>query len=251
MAMTDFTYPLDSIAAALPYLVPVAEGWRYENPQTGVEARVEGRTATSHAGAGADADAHGYLLRGGLPRPSFMGVELAARFGLGAGFLERWNESNRAATAQAGKGPRLVAEHGLAWWRYMTGKAALRYAWPSLDVGVLEPLLLQRKATGEVVRVLVWPESFAHMVLSEALDFVVLRPVQQMQAPGQRPSGLVPFAALRERLHEQLRRFEEPLPYWLYRGGEAHRFLMRSVRALEAEPARDFTAVRLHEVVDG
>lgn len=237
LTMADFTYPLDAIDLALPHFVPVAGGWRYENPRTGVEARVEGGPR--------------YQMRGPLPRPSFTGVELAERFGLGAGFLALWNEANREATAAVAKAPRLVPERGLAWWRYVTGKMALRHAWPSLDVGLLDPLLLQRRSTGEVVRVMVWPESFAHLVLPDALDFVVLRPPLQTFAPTQRPSGLIPFAALLERLHEQLRRFEAPLPHWLYRGGESHRFLMRAAHALQAELAREFTAVRLHEVVDG
>lgn len=235
--MTDFTYPLDAIDPALPHLVPVEGGWRYENLQTGVEVRVERGSP--------------YQMRGPMPRPSFTGVELAERFRLGTGFLALWNEANREATAAVAKAPRLGREQGLAWWRYVTGKAALRHAWPSLDMGLLDPLLLQRRTTGEVVRVLIWPESFAHLILPEALDFVVLRPTLQTFAPVQRPSGLVPFAALRERLHEQLRWFEAPLPHWLYRGGEAHRSLMRAAHALEAEPAREFKAVRLHEVVDG
>ena len=240
MAIAEFTYPFDAFDPALPHLVPVMGGWRYENPLTGVAARVEGGPSPSP-----------YRMRGALPRPSFTGVELAEAFGLGVGFLAIWNDANREATAQVGKAPRLLPERGLAWWRYVTGKATLRLAWPSLDVGLLDPLFLQRRATGEVVRVLMWPESFTHFLLPEALDFVVLRPALLTFAPAQRPSGLIPFAALRECLGEQLRRFEVPLPHWLYRGGEAHRFLLRAAHALEAESAREFTAVRLHEVVDG
>lgn len=222
-----------------PNLAPAPGGWVYENILTRVTARIEG-----------------HLLKAPLPRPSFMALELMSALKLPPEFLDGWSAANRAATAAActpaagACPPRLRREDGEAWWRYMTGKGALRLAWPTVDVSILDLLLFQERRTGAVVRVLVWPERFSALVIPAAADYVVVRrdPLLVRQ-PQQRP-GLVPLPAVLEHLGAYVQRFDTPVPHWLYRGGEAHAFLIRSVRNLDARAPGEFAAVRPDQVVD-
>lgn len=232
--MTEFIYSVGEIDKNLPQVSQDATGWVYENLLTRVTARGEGG-----------------VLRTPLPRPSFAGLELAQALRLPAAFLARYAEANTAATAAAATAPRLRRQHGEAWWRYMTGKGALRLAWPTVDIQVLDLLLFREKASGEVARVLVWPERVSALVIPDAVDYVAVRPDLTRLPAQHRPPGLIRLETVLGHLGDRVQHFDDPLPHWLYRGGDSHAFVVRSLRSASARPPAEFAAVHPDQAVDG
>lgn len=234
--MPEFAYPLAAVDPATPHLAPRPEGgWQYENALTRVTARI----------------ADGWLSTP-LPRPSFAALELATALRLPADFRPRWEAANAAPTAAAldQGAPRLAPDQGEAWWRYMTGKGALRLAWPTMDVAILDLLLLRERATGRVVRVLVWPERCSALVIPAAADYLVVRG-DPLRPRDPQPPALVPREQALALLGDRVQPFPAPVPHWLYRGGDAHPFRMRSLRQQPGRAAGEFSAVRPDQVVDG
>lgn len=231
--MSEFAHPIGPIDPATPNLGPETGGWRYDNPRTGVTARVLDGT-----------------LRAPLPRPTFAIRELATALALGPDVVAAWEAANREATARASAdAPRLDRARGEAWWRYVGARATLRLAWPSADVHLPDLLLLARRDTREVLRVLVWPQPASTLVLPEA-DLVALRADPVLLRRDPRPQTLVPLADVLSFLGERVARFEMPMPHHLYRGGDAHPLVWAQVRRLPGTPATELTAAPLDQIVD-
>lgn len=231
--MAEFIYPVTEFNRTAPNLVEVTDGYVYENILTRVSARITGSR-----------------LHVPVPRPAFTALELATALQLPADFQTGWSTANQTAAAVAGSAPRLHPEQGREWWRYMCHKHALRLAWPTMDVAILDLLLFQHRPTSTVARVLVWPERTSSLVIPAAADYLVAKKDALVPGQVQQRPGLVDVQTAVAHLGERAQFFAEPVPHWLYRGGDAHMFLIRSLRNLTASPATEFSSVRPDQVVD-
>lgn len=131
-----------------------------------------------------------------------------------------------------------------AWRRYCAARPALRLAWPSADIVVPDLLLFERRATGERVVVLAWQERVSSLIIPEAAERIVLRSDPLSRRRDDRAPILLMRSEVVAVLGERARRYEVPVPHWLYRGGEAHPLLLEAVRALRGAAALEFRAAR-------
>lgn len=223
----------------------------YSNPATQV-------TATFTPGP------TGWEVQVPLPAPIYVAREiLAAAREAGftpsdpqTGWAPRWDAANSAAAAQLAAGgtppvycPRSKAEY---WWSYTRARQDIRRTWPSDDIGLAEVWLWARRPAGEAVLVAVAVEEW-HSAVWPLADFVVIRRTR-ISLPGvagaPAAKNLLPLREAESVLGEAIRRYDEPVPHLLYRGGEAHPFLMRSLRHLPGVPPAEFAPIRPGHLVD-
>lgn len=227
----ELSFPIAHLPERTPDLHRTDAGWSYQNPFTRVRARIEGER-----------------LLVPLPGATFQALELAERLQLPAAFLAAFREANRRASATS-DAPRLDAAKGEAWWRWTRARPALRHAWPAADIFIPDILLLRRKDTNEVVRVMAWPDDESSALVPAAVDLVVIRPRAALEVRVA-PPGLASLDATLELLGERARRFEEPVPYWRFSGGEDHRPIVAALWKRADVKTSELAATAPDRVID-
>jgi hypothetical protein len=136
--------------------------------------------------------------------------------------------------------PRLDASRAAALHRWAASRAAVRLTWPSIDIWIPDLLLFEDRVTHDVVRVMVWPEDVATIVIPEAADYVAVRRDLLSVAPHAEKPGLVSREAALSILGDRAQRHEQPDAHWLVRGDP---LLVRALRGRVERAASEFRAV--------
>jgi hypothetical protein len=139
--------------------------------------------------------------------------------------------------------PKLDATRAAALQRWTASRAAVRLAWPSIDIWIPDLLLFEDKTTHDVVRVMAWPENVPTIVIPEAADYVVVR--RDLLALGVTPPstekpGLLARETVISIVGDRAQRIEEPAPHWIVRGDL---LLVRGLRGRSDRAASEFRAV--------
>lgn len=239
-------------AALLTQPVPDQPVWHYENPRTRVAARIT---------------VMGDRIRLCLPLPRarfhlLEAEDLLARLGSDlqvelapVGPDGDWATANRNALAGLGAGGAeyayLPPERGEGWWRYLMARQKFRLAWPSADVVIPDLLLIQPRQGGPVGRLVIWPEDAGTLVLPEAEYIAIRRAPRLIPGGASQPApGLIPWQAALSALADVLDQHQSPVPHWLYRGGDAHPFRIRSLLNQAGAAGAGYRPVAADRVVD-
>jgi hypothetical protein len=188
------------------YPLPGAKDAIHDNVATKVRARVTG----------------GVLTVDDLPRPSYVALELADVFPIPDrdAFLAAFAAANRGAIRPAGA-IALDPARGEAWWRYTVNKPALRLAWPTIAVSILDLHIWLRRESGDTICVLVWPPRTPAIVLPTAAEAIILMP----------EGTVIERHAVLEIMGGRAQPHAAPVAHWLYRGGDTHADVLAELRA--------------------